>query len=502
MSEYVSHTGEPMEDKEKNDQYEFVTETIKKPPVNKRKLFRKIITTIFLGILFGACACLAFVLCYPRIQAYFFPVAETKPVSLPVEETVQEDEPVEPFVPPEHDVANDAADSEKGNGTQEPDGSDKENKEETDKKEEAEDKNSDKPEDEPAEEDKSEPESPEEDGKEVIVNNIVETIEKELEPDDYRSLLRKISAIAETTQKSLVTVAGVSSNTDWFNNSYENDNSTTGMIVADNGKELLMVSPSDVLHNAKNVRVTFCDGETYAARVKESDSNTGLCIVSIDLERVSEDTLEQIEMAQFGGLATSAVGVPVVAVGAPYGVAGSVGMGQITSNSVVLDKTDTNVRIISTDIYASMDASGVLVNYNGRIVGIICHENLFNMPYILQAYSVSDISDCIEKISNGQKLATLGIIGTDVTEEANSDRDVPFGAYVKEVVADSPAMNVGIRNGDVIVKMGTTEIGSFTDFKQAMLEYQPEEVITVTLERPGREEYTEMTYEVTLEELK
>ena len=495
-----------MEDKDKNDQYEFVTETIKKPPVNKRKLFRKIVTTIFLGILFGACACLAFVLCYPQIQAYFYPPVETKPVSLPVEETTQEEEPVEPFIPPEHDVTSDTADPEKENDTQQEDEPGKDSKEGTekkdpDKKEETKDKNSDKPEEKPAEEDKTDPESVE-DGREVVVNNIVETIEKELEPDDYRSLLRKISAIAETTQKSLVTVSGVSSNTDWFNNSYENDNSTTGMIVADNGKELLMVSPSDVLHNAKNVRVTFCDGETYAARVKESDINTGLCIVSIDLERVSEDTLEQIEMAQFGGLATSAVGVPVVAVGAPYGVAGSVGMGQITSNSVVLDKTDTNVRIISTDIYASMDASGVLVNYNGRIVGIICHENLFNMPYILQAYSVSDISDSIEKISNGQALATLGIIGTDVTEEANRDRDVPFGAYVKEVVADSPAMNVGIRNGDVIVKMGTTEIGSFTDFKQAMLEYQPEEVITVTLERPGREEYTEMTYEVTLEELK
>ena len=208
-------------------------------------------------------------------------------------------------------------------------------------------------------------------------------------------------------------------------------------------------------------------------------------------------------MAQFGGIATSAVGVPVVAVGAPYGAAGSVGMGQITSNSVVLDKADSNVRIISTDIYASNEGSGVLVNYNGRIVGIICHENMSgNMPNLLRAYSVSDISDSIEKISNGQPLATLGIIGTDVTPEANADRNVPFGAYVKEVVADSPAMNVGIRNGDVIIKLGTTEIGSFSDYKKAMLEYQPQDVVTVTLQRPGLDEYTEMTYEVTLEELK
>ena len=309
--------------------------------------------------------------------------------------------------------------------------------------------------------------------------------------------------MAEATQKSLVTVSGISSNTDWFNNSFENNNSTTGLIIADNGRELLVISPSNILHNARNVRVTFCNGKTYSARVKNSDVNTDLCIVSIDLEQIEDSTKEVIEMAQFGSLATSAVGVPIVAVGAPYGTSGSVGMGQITSNSVVLDKEDSNVRIISTDIYASTAASGVLVNYNGRIVGIICHEDLSgNMPNLLRAYSVSDISDSIEKMSNGQALSTLGIIGTDVTAEANTERNVPFGAFVKEVVADSPAMNVGIRIGDVIVKMGTIEIGSFSDYKAAILKYQPQDVVMITLQRPGRDGYTEMTYEVTLEELR
>ncbi len=461
-----------------SDKYEFITETIKKPPINKRKLARKIITTIILAILFGLCTCLTVLICFPRLQSLIYPADGTRPVSLPVEDTSAEEEPIEPFVAPEHDTPADQTDPAQ-------DGSEE-------KKE-------------PSQDDEADKNKNAEggDGKEVVVNNIVETIEKELELDDYRSLLRKISAIAEATQKSLVTVSGISSNTDWFNNSFENNNSTTGLIIADNGKELLIISPSDILNNARNVRVTFCDGQTYAARVKNADANTNLCIVSIDLERLEEKTREQIEMAQFGSVATSAVGVPVVAVGAPYGASGSVGIGQITSNSVVLDKEDSNVRIISTDIYASTSASGVLVNYNGRIVGIICHEDMSgNMPNLLRAYAVSDISDSIEKISNGQALATLGIIGTDVTPEANTDRDVPFGAFVKEVVADSPAMDAGIRIGDVIVKMGTIEIGSFTDYKQAILKYQPQDMVMVTLERPGRDGYTEMTYEIMLEELK
>ncbi len=482
-----------MEDKENRDKYEFITETIKKPPVNKRKVFRKVVLTIFLGILFGVCACAAFLFSRPYLQAYIAPSQETRPVSLPVDEPVHEEEPVEPFVIPEQD--NIAEQTE----TEDPDNADTPAQPTPDpEKVEPEEADTDDTTDDTEGDEQSDTQE-----KKVVVNNIVETIEKDLELDDYRSLLRKISAIAEATQKSLVMVSGISSNTDWFNNSYENNNSTTGLIIADNGKELLIVSPSDILHKARNVRVTFSDGQTYAARVKNSDINTNLCIVSIDLERLEEKTRNQIEMAQFGSLATSAVGVPVVAVGAPYGAAGSVGMGQITSNSVVIDKEDSNVRIISTDIYASTDASGVLVNYNGRIVGIICHEDMSgNMPNLLRAYSVSEISGSIEKISNGQALATLGIIGTDVTQEANDDRNVPFGAYVKEVIADSPAMNVGIRNGDVIVKFGTEDVASFTDYKEALLKYQPEDVVTVILQRPDRDGYTEMSYEVTLEELK
>ncbi len=203
------------------DNYEFITETIKKPPVNKRKLFRN----------------------FPKLQAYLYPEDETRPVMLPVDEVTGEDAPVEPFVPPESDGATD------GSG-QETVPEEEKTPEENDQK------NADQTETETETANNSEEDVPEK-GKDVVVNNIVETIEKDLELDDYRELLRKISAIAETTQKSLVTVAGISSNTDWFNNSYENNNSTTGLIIADNGKELLIISPSDILHNARNVRVTF-----------------------------------------------------------------------------------------------------------------------------------------------------------------------------------------------------------------------------------------------------
>ena len=99
--------------------YEFMTETIKRHPVNKRKLFKKIFLTIFLGLLFGVCACLAFLLCFPRLQVYFNPPSDTKPVSLPVAESTQDEEPIEPFVLPEQDVTADVQEGGADNTTPE-----------------------------------------------------------------------------------------------------------------------------------------------------------------------------------------------------------------------------------------------------------------------------------------------------------------------------------------------------------------------------------------------
>lgn len=515
---------ENLQSNQSSDNYEFMTETIKRRPVNKKKVFRKVLFTIVLAILFGIVASLTFILVYPYLKEKMNPEDGTRPVSFSVAEEAPPEDPVPEFIPPDEDPGNELV-----LATTTPTGAPAEANEVKDKNTEADEqaKSEETPTGTPEEvSDKDTTEQNNEDGKKeeqnnsedgtdtesgtdtnvsadpIIVSQVVESVEKNLEIEDYRDLLRKISAISTNTQKSLVTVSAVSSDTDWFNNSFQNNDSTTGLIVADNGKELLIVSSTSIFQKSKSVQVTFRDGSTYPATIRKSDSNSGLSVVAVLSSRLSEETLEAIELAQFGSLAASTVSVPVLAVGAPYGVGGSVGMGQITSNSEIIDKTDSNMRILSTDIYGSTKASGVLVNYSGRIIGIICHESVSgDMPNLIRAYSISDISQNIEKISNGQELACLGIIGTEVTKDANEEHGVPFGAYVKEVVADSPAMKSGIRNGDVIVQLGDVPIDSFSEYKAEILKHRPGDILMVKVQRPGRDSYSEVSYEVTLEAL-
>ena len=444
-----------------DQKFDFITETIKKKPINKKRVFGKIIFTFCLAVMFGVVACLTFVVALPHIKEKLFP-EETKMVTLSNEE---ETEPAGVTAP------------------------DKEL-----------------PEEEPKEDTTEKSEPVQEKPTEVVTQVVqkVEKVEKKLDVSDYKHLYTQMSNVAYEVRKSLVTVTGVFSDTDWFMNPYEENKATSGVIVADNGKEMLIVAQTKTITYAHSIRVTFCDGSVHEAVIKKSDVNTGLSVIGVDINDLSEETKKKITMAKLGSsMLSTLVGSPVMALGNPIGVSGSQTSGTITSSSFVKTMTDTSVTYLTTDMYGSPSASGVLVNLDGDVIGIIYQDDsVGDIPDVIKAYGISDLKGKIEKLSNGQDLAILGIYGTDVTAAAAEELGIPFGAYVKEVVIDSPAMEAGIQSGDVIIKLGTTEIGSFEDFKDAMLKCQPGDLMMVTVMRQGRLDYGEVSYEITLGTLK
>lgn len=177
--------------------------------------------------------------------------------------------------------------------------------------------------------------------------------------------------------------------------------------------------------------------------------------------------------------------------------------GIITSMDTVLNLTDGNYHLLTTDIYGSTNGSGVIINLNGQVLGIISQRNnSSDAKNLISALGISDLKNNIEKLSNGQPMATLGIYGTDVPAEIQESQGVPAGAYITGIVMDSPAMVAGIQSGDVIVKMGTEEITSFKEYKEEMMTLLPDSQITLTVMRQVQDEYQEMTLDVILETLK
>ena len=92
----------------------------------------------------------------------------------------------------------------------------------------------------------------------------------------------------------------------------------------------------------------------------------------------------------------------------------------------------------------------------------------------------------------------MGISGMDVTTEANQEMGVPYGAYVREVEMNSPAMLAGIQRGDVIVEIGDSSIENFNNYTATLLRLEAGQTVKVTVQRLSQNSYREMEMEITL----
>lgn len=426
---------------------DFMKETIKQRPLNRRKLLRRTIITAAMAIVFGLVACLTFLLLEPVISNRLHPEEEPEPV-------VFDQETPEDEILPEDMLTEEAQAT-------------------------------------PL------PTSPA-----VLEDSQIEQVlsEMELGVDDYLSLSGAVRSVAKEVENSVVKIVGITSDTDWFDNEYQNEHIVSGVVVADNGKELLLLVNLKTLKEAELLEAEFVNGETYVTEIKAEDHNTGLGILSISKSVMSADTLEVAIPLTFGTSANvNLPGNPIIAIGSPMGIDHSVSVGIVTSSGSAIHLPDAVYKRIGTDIYGSTSASGILVNLRGQLIGIIdMSYNDSDMKNLISGIGISELKKLIEGLSNDKPVAYLGVYGMDVTQSAYEELQVPFGAYIREVIMDSPAMQAGIQSGDVIVRIKDTEIASYQELIGMLYELTPDTELPVTLMRQGPSGFEEMDVTVTL----
>ena len=320
--------------------------------------------------------------------------------------------------------------------------------------------------------------------------------------EDYREVYQEMLAVAETPKRALVTVIGVTSQMDYFNQNYENQQQISGLIVADNGQDLFVLTEYRVVENVERIQVTFFDGTMVDAIYQRHDGNTGLTILRVGREDVDETTLENIEVAPLGNSYSVSQGEPVLALGSPIGYSDSVAYGVVTSVTNKISTLDTEYNLLTTDILGSSDGSGILVNLDGEIVGIIAQSySTSENKNIVTGLAISQIKELIERLSNDEAQAYIGIRGQDVTAEISERTGIPKGVLVTSVQADSPAMLSGIKEYDVIVRVGDTEVSTIREYFNSLKELTPGQTVTVAAMRMGAEGYVEVTFDVTVGEI-
>lgn len=319
--------------------------------------------------------------------------------------------------------------------------------------------------------------------------------------EEYRQLYKDMLAVAEKPKRALVTVVGISSEMDYFNQNYENQKQISGLLAADNGQDLFILTEYRVVENVERTQVTFYDGSTVDAIYQRHDANTGLTILKVGLSELEDSTREGIELAPLGSSYGVTQGEPVMAIGSPMGYSDSVAYGVITSVTNKISTLDTEYNLLTTDINGSGEGSGVLINLDGEIIGIIAQSYSTEDKDIITALAVSQIKDLIESLSNDEARPYMGIKGQDVTAQISHRTGIPKGVLVTAVQADSPAMLAGMKEYDVVVKIGEDEISSFRQYRDRLDQLTPGQTVILTAMRRGAEGYAEVEFEVTVGEI-
>lgn len=443
-----------MPDLEQKDQNDFMIEKIKERPVNKKKLLRRTIITASMAVIFGLIACFTFLILEPVINNWLYPEEEPQIIVFPEDqEEMSPEEMLSDNMQAEHQV-------------QEP---------------------------------SETPAVLEKEQIEEILSRIT------LDVTHYKQLYSALSGYVSELEKYMVTITGVTSNIDWFNNVQESKNQTSGVIIANNGRELLILADDTPIKQAEKLSLAFDNGTQVEAQIKQKDFFTNLAVFSVNLADLPADKKEDIiKIATLGSSnVKNLIGMPVIAVGSPMGASDSIGYGIITAAGSQITVADRNYKLFMTDIYGSQNAGGVLFNLQGQVIGIITANKAdSDMKNSINAYGITELKKVITKMSNGEKVAYAGISGVDVTEEANRELGVPFGAYVKEVDMDSPAMLAGIQQGDVLVEIGNESIINYGKYVDVLLELQAGETVEFKIMRQVQDEYREMNFSIILGESK
>ncbi len=478
--------------------FEFLQEKIKERPINKKKLLRRTIITASMAVLFGLLACLSFLLLEPVLNNWLYPEEEPEIVTFPQEqnEMLPED------MLTEGTTVNQSEEETK----QQPENDDTPPSTENDTNQ------HDEPERSSSHSSKEEESTQEttflDPSKDVSHTELETDVSTENTDTDsiealkpYQTQFEELYKVYREVASSMVTVTAVHSDVDWFNNPYQSEGTTAGVIIANNNRELLILSKKSPLDNAQTIRIRFCNGFSADASIKKYEKNTDLAVLAVDLKYITNATLGCVSVASLGSSASSRItGTPVIAVGNIFGYQDSVCYGMLTSSGNNIYMADNVYQLITTDIYASENPSGILVNMDKEIIGIIDNShNNSDTKNLLSAIGITELKGVITKLSNGEDIPYLGIYAQDISAQTRNDLGLPQGAYIFNIDMDSPAMKNGIQKGDILVQVGAQEIKNASDYMEALRNTSPERGVRIIVRRANVDEYEEMRFMIQAE---
>ncbi|TSA55412.1 PDZ domain-containing protein [bacterium] len=311
-----------------------------------------------------------------------------------------------------------------------------------------------------------------------------------------------VSQLYAQVADSVVVIRGMMlSQYDFFGRAYYSQVQGSGFIYNFTG-QVVVVTNYHVVDSAINITVTFSNGNAYSTTVLGSDPYAELAVLSVD---APEEEYVPLEIASSSSLQ---VGDPVMVVGTPYGLAGSMSTGFVSALGRTLTAETTGGYVIANVIQTTAplnpgNSGGPVLNYQGQVVGIATAivKDSQGVGFAIPSNTIlREIEDLINTGSYDDH-PWLGASGVDMTYEIAEEvgTDVTYGWLIAQVTSGGPSDKAGLQGGteqvrieeelvviggDIIIAINGTRITSIDDLSAYLEEYTlPEQTIDLTIVR-------------------
>jgi putative serine protease PepD len=239
--------------------------------------------------------------------------------------------------------------------------------------------------------------------------------------------------------------------------------------------------------------VTFSDGRTAEFTVVGADPTTDIAVVRVQ-------GISGLQPISLGSSANLRVGQPVMAVGSPLGLEGTVTTGIVSSLNRPVSTTgetgnqNTVLDAIQTDAAINPgNSGGALVNMSGQLVGVNsaiatlggdspdAQSGSIGLGFAIPVDQAKRIADELMKTGTASH-ASLGV-------QVTNDKGTP-GAKVVEVVPDGAAAAAGLPSGVVVTKVDDRTVNSADALVAAVRSKAPGEKVTLTFKDPSGDSKT------------
>ncbi len=259
----------------------------------------------------------------------------------------------------------------------------------------------------------------------------------------------------------------------------------SGVIMKENG---IVVTNNHVIQGVDKIKVSLLDGREFEAKVKGTDPQTDLAVLTIDAG--------DLPPIKVGNSDKSRVGEWVLAIGSPLNPQ----LQHTVTAGIISARGRSGVGLTQYEDYIQTDAAinpgnsgGALVNIRGELIGInaaIATRTGGNMGigFAIPSNLVEKVmTDIIEK---GKVVrGWLGVQIQNITPEVGQalGLNTTNGVLVTQVQKNTPAEKAGLKEEDVITKVNGNDVTNTVELATRIASTSPGKEVTLTVIRDGKE---------------